>query len=69
MNGRLLTPDDVAELLGVPRATLRQWRYKGIGPRGVRVGKYVRYRPEDIDAWVEHQADPAGGKGHRCAAS
>jgi hypothetical protein len=25
------------------------------GPDGIRIGKYVRYRSEDVDAWIEQQ--------------
>lgn len=52
---RLWTVEDVAEYLGVPRNTLYQWRTKGYGPRGVRVGKHVRYRPDDVNAWLDQQ--------------
>ena len=41
--------------LGVPKNTLYRWRTKGYGPAGRRIGKHVRYRPEDVDAWVEQQ--------------
>lgn len=53
---RLWTVEDVAEYLGVPRNTLYQWRTKGYGPRGVRVGRHVRYRPDDVNAWLDRQA-------------
>jgi predicted DNA-binding transcriptional regulator AlpA len=39
----------------VPVNTLYQWRTKGYGPTGRRIGKHVRYRPEDVDTWVEQQ--------------
>ncbi|NKQ57575.1 helix-turn-helix domain-containing protein [Amycolatopsis sp. K13G38] len=55
MNSKLLTIDDLADYLGIPKGTLYQWRTKGYGPQGRRVGKYVRYRPEDVDAWIEQQ--------------
>lgn len=42
---------EVAEYLGVPVATLYQWRYRGYGPRGRRVGRYVRYDAEDVRDW------------------
>lgn len=29
---RLLSADEVAEFLGIPVATLYQWRHKGCGP-------------------------------------
>jgi len=53
---RLWTPDEVSTYLGgVPVSTLYQWRYKGIGPKSRRVGRHLRYRPEDVRAWVEEQ--------------
>jgi predicted DNA-binding transcriptional regulator AlpA len=42
---------DVADYLGIPVQTLYQWRTKGYGPRGRRVGKYVRYVPADVIEW------------------
>lgn len=50
---RLLWAEEVAAILGVPVKTLYQWRYKGIGPAGVRVGRHLRYRMADIEAWIE----------------
>lgn len=52
---KLWSIQDVANYLGVPANTLYQWRTKGYGPAGRRIGKYVRYRPEDVDAWVSEQ--------------
>jgi excisionase family DNA binding protein len=57
---KLLTLAEVAEALGVPVATLYQWRYKGTGPRGIRVGRHVRYRATDIEAWLAEQAAAQG---------
>ncbi|MGH8972896.1 MAG: helix-turn-helix transcriptional regulator [Acidimicrobiia bacterium] len=54
---RLLAPDDLAAYLGLPVKTLYQWRYKGIGPPGLRIGRHVRYRPEDVDAWLRRLGD------------
>lgn len=50
---RYLTPGDVAELLDVPLETVYQWRRKRTGPRGFRVGRHLRYHPEDVREWVE----------------
>ncbi|MEV0088366.1 helix-turn-helix domain-containing protein [Saccharopolyspora sp. NPDC050642] len=49
--------EDVATYLGVPRRTLYEWRSKGYGPTGRRVGKYVRYKPEDVESWFESQEE------------
>lgn len=45
--------NDVADYLGVPVGTLYQWRSRGEGPPGRRVGKYVRYKPDDVEDWFE----------------
>jgi len=58
MTERLLTVTEVSDYLGVPVATLYRWRTHRDGPRGIRVGRYVRYRRTDLDAWLEQQADP-----------
>jgi excisionase family DNA binding protein len=52
----LLTPTELAAFLGVPVATLYAWRYQRNGPRALRVGRHLRYRQEDLDAWLEAQA-------------
>lgn len=53
---KLMSIDDLSDYLGIPVNTLYQWRTKGYGPRGVRMGRYVRYRPDDVEAWFERQA-------------
>ncbi|MFE0027687.1 helix-turn-helix transcriptional regulator [Amycolatopsis sp. NPDC059021] len=50
---RLWTVEDVSKYLGIPVPTLYQWRSKGYGPAGRRMGRYVRYRPEDVQSWVD----------------
>ncbi|MGW0144514.1 helix-turn-helix transcriptional regulator [Streptomyces sp. NPDC003333] len=49
---RYLTPDDIAEMFEVPLETVYQWRRKRTGPPGFRIGKYVRYDPADVHAYV-----------------
>lgn len=57
---RLLSPDDVAAFLGVPVRTLYQWRYKGTGPRGLRIGRHLRYRQSEVDTWLGTLDDTGG---------
>lgn len=58
---RLLSVDEVAEFLGIPVATLYQWRHKGAGPDAYRVGRHLRYEPATVRAWLdEHLADHHG---------
>ncbi len=54
----LMTVQDVAAYLGVPVATVFAWNSRGTGPKRYRVGKYVRYRQADVDAWVDRQVAP-----------
>jgi excisionase family DNA binding protein len=56
----LMTPQDVADFLSVPIATLRAWRVKRKGPRALRVGKHLRYRRQDVEEWLERAAEPGG---------
>ena len=49
---RLLTIIELAQFLGVPAATLYQWRHKGEGPPGMKVGRHIRYRPEAVREWL-----------------
>lgn len=48
----LLTPEEVAALLGVAVQTLYNWRSAGVGPASLKVGKYVRYEPAAVDAYI-----------------
>lgn len=50
--GRLWVAQDVSSLLGVHFATLHQWRYLGPGPAAFRVGKHLRYDPNDVRRWL-----------------
>ena len=49
-----LTDIEVAARLGVSRFTVRSWRLKGVGPRFLKMGRAVRYRPEDVDEYERH---------------
>lgn len=52
---RLMTRAEVAQELGVEEKTLRNWRSRGYGPPGFRVGKAVRYRRDEVDRWLAEQ--------------
>jgi excisionase family DNA binding protein len=52
---QLLTVQQLADYLGVPVATLYQWRWRDEGPPGFRVGRHLRYRRSDIEDWVDRQ--------------
>ncbi|MDX6740456.1 helix-turn-helix domain-containing protein [Actinocorallia sp. A-T 12471] len=53
---RLWSVDEVSEFLhGIPVATPYRWTHLGEGPKGRKIGRHLRYRPEDVRAWVEAQ--------------
>jgi hypothetical protein len=51
----LVDQAQVAERLDVATGTLAGWRCRGIGPPYIQVGARgrVRYRTEDVDAWLD----------------
>lgn len=51
----LLTIEEVAAYLRVPVGTLRMWRHLGTGPAVAKVGRHLRYRRQDLDAWLRSQ--------------
>lgn len=55
----LLTPKQVAHRLAVPVGSLTNWRYTGVGPRYIKLGRLVRYRAADVEAWVDAQTREA----------
>jgi excisionase family DNA binding protein len=51
----LMKQKEAAELLGVSGRTLEGWRLHGGGPLYVKVGRSVRYRLSDLNAWIEQR--------------
>jgi excisionase family DNA binding protein len=57
---KLLTPDDIAEILGIGRETFDDIRRAGNGPREVKLGhRTIRFRPQDVDAWLIERSKAA----------
>jgi excisionase family DNA binding protein len=52
----LWTSEEVAEVLQMPVRTLERWRHVGSGPRYIAMGRHIRYRWSDVEAWLEAQA-------------
>lgn len=49
---RLMSIQELADYLDVPVKTIYAWRYHRQGPRGFRVGRHVRFRWCDVEAWL-----------------
>lgn len=53
----LWTTADFCARLNIAQATAHQWRWKGIGPVYLKLANgAVRYRPQDVEAWLDGQA-------------
>ena len=50
--GGLLTAVELAAFLSIPVATVRQWRYMGVGPKAFKVGRHLRYDPDEVMRWL-----------------
>jgi predicted DNA-binding transcriptional regulator AlpA len=57
---RLLNEHDVAGMTGLSVATVRKWRLLRRGPKYIKIGAAVRYKFEDLSAWLE--SCPSGGQ-------
>ena len=53
---QLLNEHEVAGICGISVLTLRKWRSLKRGPRFLKISSLVRYRPEDVTAWIDRQA-------------
>jgi predicted DNA-binding transcriptional regulator AlpA len=50
---RYLTPPETAEYIRLTERALEDWRYRGVGPRFIRLsGRAIRYRLSDIEDWL-----------------
>ena len=49
----MLNPREAAAALGVVPGTLNHWRMAGKGPAFLRVGRLIKYRSEDLTAWLD----------------
>jgi len=53
---KLLTTEDVAEILGLTLGVVRRMRQRGTGPKHVKIGRArqspVRYEPAQVEAWI-----------------
>lgn len=59
---RLLTPEEVGDLLGIPYRRLYAWKAEGKGPRYVQVGHNLRYRQSDVNDYIEENLiEPGAG--------
>lgn len=49
---QLWTVRDVSAFLRVPVGTIYQWRVRGEGPPAMRLGRHLRFDPDEVEAWA-----------------
>lgn len=53
-----LTIAELAAWLKIPTQTLYGWNSRGGGPKVTKVGRHVRYRRSDVEAWLDGTTPP-----------
>jgi len=56
----LLNERDVARITGLSVASVRRWRLFRQGPRYIKIGAAVRYKPADVSAWLDTRPSAGG---------
>jgi predicted DNA-binding transcriptional regulator AlpA len=56
----LLNEHDVARITGLSVASVRRWRLLRQGPKYIKIGAAVRYKPEDVAGWLESRPSAGG---------
>jgi predicted DNA-binding transcriptional regulator AlpA len=56
----LLDEKQLASRLNLSVASARRWRLLRQGPKFLKIGASVRYRSEDVEAWLNSR--PTGGE-------
>ena len=52
ISNELLDEKRLCAELGISRVTATKWRRRADGPPFVKIGRLVRYRRADLDAWI-----------------
>lgn len=50
----VMTVNQAADYLGLAVSTLNKWRCHGGGPVFIKMGRAVRYRSEDLEAYISN---------------
>jgi excisionase family DNA binding protein len=57
----LIGVEELSALLGVPVATIYDWRTRGLGPVAHRFGKHLRFAICDVEAWIATRREDRSG--------
>ena len=54
---KLLTPQEMADMLGVKKSTIYQWTHQGYIPY-VKLGNFVRFKESEVIQWIDKRSLP-----------
>lgn len=57
---KLLTPEEIAEFLGVKKSTIYHWTHQEYIPY-VKLGNFVRFEMEAIEDWIRKRSKAGRG--------
>lgn len=57
---KLFDSSATAEILGISRGTLNNWRIVGRGPKPTNIGGAIRYQLAEINAWIRQNTQHGG---------
>ena len=52
----LWTVEELSAYLDIPVPTLYRWRRVSYGPPAHRIGRHLRYVPDEVRAWLREQS-------------
>lgn len=52
---RWITEKEASQIMGIAIQTLRNWRFKRVGPPYAKVSKAVRYRVDEVVDFMERK--------------
>lgn len=58
----LLTINELSQYLGIPVATIYDWRVDGKGPNALRVGRHLRFKIDDVHEWLNGLRETEPGR-------
>jgi predicted DNA-binding transcriptional regulator AlpA len=65
----LLTEAQVSQILGRGVPALQKDRVAGTGPQFIKMGRLVRYRPSDVQAWLAERVRQSTSEGAKPSAT
>ena len=55
--GAYVNANELIQTFGIARSTLLKLRKTGAFPKGIRIGRVLRWAVSDIQAWIDQQAE------------